>query len=372
MVFEAGLKKWREQQRREAEHRTMEQAEYATRVIRANLVPMPASEYKGATPVTVRSWLLHRELLIAEGLLDERAEAAIKLGIEAGEWRILHDQISCEVKRLQIEIEEGKASDFLVWLDQQGVPREFAHKHVCMPLLTLESIRRLGLDHDPRFKSESRRANEVVEAVLRERALAESFSNYISGSAPKVEAPVDPASQCEQTPEGFVKIKLSIPNAALKTDRIDWSTIRYHPEFGLVVGLVGHYSYIDRGAGAYPVARGARVHEYSADVRLLLSFIKGWKTSPPLSRESVWTVSHQNEAVIGRWSENETVRSSLSYRKIYDSEEGVKAFLRGTTKSAFWRSTLPVSVFYKRDGDTHELDFKARPISLSQLAGPQP
>lgn len=367
MVFEAGLKKWKEQQQRERERLANEHSEYALRVKRANLAPLPATDYRGAEPITTRSWLLHRQLLQAEGLLNESAESSIRLGLEAVELRELRGQICREELRLHADVKAGTASGFFAWLDQEGIPREFTLRQVCMPLLTWESIKRLGLDGDPRFEPEARRAREAVNSALRERDLISSLPKAISGPEPQVEPPAEPEGQSAPLPENFVPVRISIPDAALKTDRIDWNTVRYHPEFGLVTGFVRHYSYFDRGAGAYPGARGARVHEYSADVALLMSLIKRGKTPSPLSRESVWIISPESEAVIGRWSENGVVRSSLSYRKIFRSEEGVKAFLHGTTPSAFWQSTLPVSVHFNRDEGVHELHFRARPLSSLQL-----
>lgn len=100
MVFEAGLKKWKEQQQRERERLANEHSEYALRVKRANLAPLPATDYRGAEPITTRSWLLHRQLLQAEGLLNESAESSIRLGLEAVELRELRGQICREELRL--------------------------------------------------------------------------------------------------------------------------------------------------------------------------------------------------------------------------------------------------------------------------------
>lgn len=63
MVFEAGLKKWREKQKLEQERKARDYSEHAVRIERASLAPLPKTDYQCAEAVTTRSWLLHRKLL---------------------------------------------------------------------------------------------------------------------------------------------------------------------------------------------------------------------------------------------------------------------------------------------------------------------
>lgn len=343
-MFEAGY-------RAEAEHRKATRFAYQARLNAAGLQPLEDQHYSEGNPSSEPAWELHKKLLQTEGNLTALASDQIEAGMQGVRLREVENLVGQELK-------SGGEIPHPFNARMPNITAKYALSSSGETLVRWESIRRLGWAESPRYSGQKSSAARAIQLWEYQQIDQKAFWQSVQ-HRPEI---ASSDNQQAEIPEGFVEIQIVIPKTSIKSATTKFANIRYHPQYGLVVGKIVKKKYFDKGAGGFMSGRGAFVINYTPVVELLVPLVNSRAVTPKVRMVSGWCLTVDSNVAIGRARSGAVALRALGCSDNFASAAEAQGYFSGVLESHFLGETFPVKIVGRRE--SYELSFWARRMDV--------